>query len=507
MDSAEATVKGVNAGMGGVHKDLTPIYPSVNTGDSRFPHHDVYREFTHGTYGEDMHDRTAVALADPPLPLAGIQTVDSTQAAPPAPEEWRLAQRIAASRGFRKSELLKGFLLEVCELALAGRADEITEKRLGICIFGRSSGYDPGEDNVVRSYARMLRKRLEAYFADEGAHEPLRLTIPRGGYTPLFEVAPMARNRIAPIATSLRTAEADAPPTAGHARKARRHWVWVTCGMVAGAVLALLAGIGIATVEAHRQASATHALWTQLFEKDRNTLIVSADSGLGIVENLTHTQASLEDYASGAYFTRLSGRTGLSAGNLNDLSRQHYTSEVDLRIATELERLPEFTADRTQLLSARNLTVDEMRHANVILIGSVHSNPWVALFEPRLNFQLAYTSEVDQSHVINRHPRAGEQSVYNNGTADGRGPTYGLVAYQPNAGGAGRVLIVEGLNMAATQAAADILFSTEAMAPVLRAARAPDGRLSPFELLIETVSVGASAPTARVVSTRIYPEQ
>jgi hypothetical protein len=61
--------------------------------------------------------------------------------------------------------------------------------------------------------------------------------------------------------------------------------------------------------------------------------------------------------------------------------------------------------------------------------------------------------------------------------------------------------------MAATQAAADILFSTEAMAPVLRAARAPDGRLSPFELLIETVSVGASAPTARVVSTRIYPEQ
>jgi hypothetical protein len=148
-----------------------------------------------------------------------------------------------------------------------------------------------------------------------------------------------------------------------------------------------------------------------------------------------------------------------------------------------------------------------MRQANVILIGSVHTNPWVALFEPRLNFQLAYTSEVDQSHVVNRHPKVGEQPVYSNGAADGRGPTYGVVAYLPEAGGAGRVLIVEGLNMAATQAAADILFSTEAMEPILRAAQAPGGRLRPFELLIETVSVGASTPTARIISSRVYSEE
>jgi hypothetical protein len=215
----------------------------------------------------------------------------------------------------------------------------------------------------------------------------------------------------------------------------------------------------------------------------------------------------VDGYASGAYFTGLRARADLSAGNLNDLSRQHYTSEVDLRISAALARLPEFTADRTQMLNAHSLTVDEMRHANVILIGSVHTNPWVALFEPRLNFEMAYTSEVDRSHVVNRHPRAGEQPVYSNGSADGRGPTYGVVAYLPEADGAGRVLIVEGLNMAATQAAADILFSTEAMAPVLRAAQAPGGRLHPFELLIETVSVGASAPAARIVSSRVYPEQ
>ena len=449
------------------------------------------------------------------MPPAGVRTAFRVEAAPsplpgPSPlvrEEWRLAQRITESRGFRKSELLKRFLLEVSELALAGRAQEITEQRLGICIFGRPEGYDPGEDNIVRSYARMLRKRLEAYFAEEGAHEPLRLTIPRGGYVPVFEAAPVSQKPTASSEPFLVTAETEARDEEKPAGTAPRKWLWATSGLAAGVALALLVCAGVAAMAARRQTSPAHQLWTQLFEKNRNTLIVSADSGLGIVENLTHTQATVDGYASGAYLAGLRDRTDLSAGNLNDLSRQHYTSEVDLRIAAALARLPEFTGDRTQMLNARSLTVDEMRQANVILIGSVHTNPWVALFEPRLNFQLAYTSEVDQSHVVNRHPKVGEQPVYSNGAADGRGPTYGVVAYLPEAGGAGRVLIVEGLNMAATQAAADILFSTEAMEPILRAAQAPGGRLRPFELLIETVSVGASTPTARIISSRVYSEE
>jgi len=455
-----------------------------------------------------MRESNGAALAEPALPPVDMRTAFRVEAAPsPLPgEELRLVQRITESRGFRKSELLKRFLLEVSELALAGRAQEITEQRLGICIFGRPEGYDPGEDNIVRSYARMLRKRLEAYFAEEGAYEPLRLTIPRGGYVPVFEAAPVSLKPVASAEPFLVTAKTVAQDEENSAGMAPHKWLWAMSGLVAGAALALLLCAGIATMAARRQTSPAHQLWLQLFEKNRNTLIVSADSGLGIVENLTHTQATVDGYASGAYFTDLRDRAVLSAGNLNDLSRQHYTSEVDLRIAATLARLPEFTADRTQMLNARSLTVDEMRQANVILIGSVHTNPWVALFEPRLNFELAYTSEVDQSHVVNRHPMAGEQPVYSNGAADGRGPTYGVIAYLPEAGGAGRVLIVEGLNMAATQAAADILFSAEAMEPVLRAAQAPEGRLRPFELLIETVSVGASAPTARIISSRMYSE-
>jgi hypothetical protein len=142
----------------------------------------------------------------------------------------------------------------------------------------------------------------------------------------------------------------------------------------------------------------------------------------------------------------------------------------------------------------------------VILLGSVHSNPWVALFSSRFNFQLTYTSEVDRSFIVNQHPLTGEEAVYHNETNGTLNRTYGTVVYLSDAGGAGHVLLIQGLNMAATQAAANILFNKKVIAPVLTQAARRDGFLRPFELLVETTSIGAAAPEARVIATRIYPQ-
>ena len=51
----------------------------------------------------------------------------------------------------------------------------------------RSPGYNPNEDNIVRSQARLLRLKLEHHFANEGSHEPVVITIPKGRYLPVFE--------------------------------------------------------------------------------------------------------------------------------------------------------------------------------------------------------------------------------------------------------------------------------------------------------------------------------
>ena len=101
---------------------------------------------------------------------------------------WELAERIVASPSFIRSPRLCSLLMHLCDLALHGRSDEISEQSIGVALFERAPNYDPSIDGIVRSHASRLRQRLEQYFSEEGAHETMRLSIPKGGYTPLFEI-------------------------------------------------------------------------------------------------------------------------------------------------------------------------------------------------------------------------------------------------------------------------------------------------------------------------------
>lgn len=60
-------------------------------------------------------------------------------------------------------------------------------------MFERARDYDTMRDNIVRVHASTLRKRLEQYFAGEGANEPLILEIPRGNYAPVFRTRELAQ--------------------------------------------------------------------------------------------------------------------------------------------------------------------------------------------------------------------------------------------------------------------------------------------------------------------------
>jgi hypothetical protein len=148
--------------------------------------------------------------------------------------------------------------------------------------------------------------------------------------------------------------------------------------------------------------------------------------------------------------------------------------------------------------------MEDIKNSNVILIGSKHTNPWVGLFDKRLNFELEYTPTVDQSFVVNHHPAPAEQALYRNGDGSNSSQTYGVIAYLPNLDSPGHVLIIQGLNMAGTQAAAEVLSNSALIGPVLDRAITPKGELRPFELLVETNSIGATAPEAHILASRIH---
>jgi hypothetical protein len=96
--------------------------------------------------------------------------------------------RVLACHEFRSSKRSQDFLRYVVEHTLAGHADMLKERTIGIEVFGRSTSYEPSDDATVRVKAGDVRKRLGLYYAEQGAQNPLRIELPAGTYVPEFRV-------------------------------------------------------------------------------------------------------------------------------------------------------------------------------------------------------------------------------------------------------------------------------------------------------------------------------
>jgi hypothetical protein len=452
----------------------------------------------------DFESASKDAAVNGDLPAASAWKPVSNLATEP---RWQLAQRIVASRSFAKSALLSRFLLYVCEREITGKTAEISEHQIGVHVFGRRQGYHPGEDNIVRNYARQLRNRLDQYFLEEGREEELRLSIPRGKYVPVysrnhFQERPLlvVTERETDTGSVLETVTPAAPAMA--VQPGRRRWLVPGLG-----VLVLLACLAIAWAVAHRastnSADPSHPLWARLFDKSRPTLIVPSDDGIVMIQNLTGHLVPLSEYINRDYLS-LKSPYNIDEQNMRDLDAQRYTNVTDLNAVMRFSRLPEANHDQLTVRYSRDLHMDDLKNANVILLGSSFSNPWAELFEKTLNFQFEYQPHPNASHIVNRHPQPGELPVYEN---DANGPshrTYAVIGFVPNLNNTGWVLLAEGLTMAGTEAAIDTLFNQVAMRPLLSQSSNADGSLNPFEILIETRSFGSDSPQASVVATRIY---
>jgi hypothetical protein len=90
------------------------------------------------------------------------------------------------SRTFARTNNLGRFLSFVCDKYFEGAVSEIKEYSIAVQALGRPPEFDPQLDTVVRVTAHNLRKRLELYYANEGADHPVHLFLPPGHYIPQF---------------------------------------------------------------------------------------------------------------------------------------------------------------------------------------------------------------------------------------------------------------------------------------------------------------------------------
>ena len=109
---------------------------------------------------------------------------------PAAPAVRETLERVLASETFGRSERARKLLRYLVEREQEGDADRLKGFSIAVDVFGKDSDFDSATDAVVRVQAGRLRELLQQYFDTEGAHERIRISIPRGGYVPIYEVTP-----------------------------------------------------------------------------------------------------------------------------------------------------------------------------------------------------------------------------------------------------------------------------------------------------------------------------
>ena len=144
--------------------------------------------------------------------------------------------RVLSCHEFRLSKRSQDFVRYVVEHTLSGREDMLKERTIGIEVFGRSTSYEPSDDATVRVKAGDVRKRLGLYYAEQGAHNPVRIELPAGTYVPEFrwsEVADVPVSQTHTVAVS--ELPVAAPPIAVKPRSLRPLY------LIAAAILIVIA--------------------------------------------------------------------------------------------------------------------------------------------------------------------------------------------------------------------------------------------------------------------------
>ncbi len=94
--------------------------------------------------------------------------------------------RILADPLFLHTKRLTSLLRFVAQRAQSPNATPLSERALGVELFGRPPAYDTEADPIVRVTASELRKRLAQYYTDPKHSDELRVTLLKGSYAVEF---------------------------------------------------------------------------------------------------------------------------------------------------------------------------------------------------------------------------------------------------------------------------------------------------------------------------------
>lgn len=143
-------------------------------------------------------------------------------------EEWQELQSVLQSGILDKAPNLRHFLEYVAEQHFSGNTEQLKEYSIAVQALHRMEQFDPQSDTIVRVTAHTLRKKLEQFYATEGADHPIQIRLPSGKYVLQFErkqqalsPAPGAEEALPPPEQPVQTLASSSPPH-------RLNWIYLS---------------------------------------------------------------------------------------------------------------------------------------------------------------------------------------------------------------------------------------------------------------------------------------
>lgn len=333
-----------------------------------------------------------------------------------------LMRRLLSSPHFAQAESLRRILLYLSERFESGDDSPAKEYEIAVSVLGRPSSFDPKIDPIVRVSMASIRDRLRAYFENEGRSEPLRVSLPKGQYRLLFT-------------------RSEQPKSAPSVSKPALSWFWSPYLVPANPNI---------------------LVYTEL--------LFFRDPDGNFIRNIY-----INDLATGEAELRRK-LNGLSATPLSPSF--HFVSAGEMSCLLAIQRTFAALGAPLEIRNSRFFSWSDARRANLVLLGSSRTNPFVRSLHSGLPFVIT-------DHTIdNREPRSNELSSYSGArSVEGRLERvveYAVVTRRPGPAGGSTVTIFSANHGRAIEGAGVFLTDEAHLLGVLEAV----GRTPYFQILL-----------------------
>ncbi len=415
----------------------------------------------------------------------------------PTPDQCQQqVQRVLRSATFRNAVTLQQLFQFLTTRAFEGGAEALKEYTIGVEAFGRPQDFDPKTDTIVRVQIHRLRQKLAEYYEADGSRDPILVEIPKGHYLPSFEaVKDLAANIEPGSSPELDASSPGAKRSIGPnnerlgREKGRFGWIFfIRAAIIAAAVMVVFAtgfllgnkllrngATGSSPLAGSQLAHGNSAdpvreFWASFLGNDQAPVIAYPDAVflLDDSNDLFRFRRGASDDRGALVDPHLAQQFASNPSLVAQAGQLYYengyTGAGELQGIAMLSNLFGQMGVKATIKPSRDITPDDLRQHNVILLGSPFQNVAVAQLITLGDFNFKNPDsrhEQWRAQIVNSHPRANEESAYGterDPSTEALKTDYSLITIQSGVIPGRYIAVLGGLDTTGTEGAT--LFAT-----------------------------------------------